>query len=357
MLHCKAPFIGLCLTPDKKFCCCCCNEDYENNIEKHRIDMYNNKINNLCKTCSTRYEFDAPEYDYIFNHNIRNFNIKTGEIHNFKIGWLHIVYSYMCNADCVMCGLDKHDTRKLNINDIPKQEIIKISLQGGEIFVFEKEILELLNAIQPKYLNVITNGTIISRKIYDKLYSFNNQCITFSIDGVGLTNQAIRKNCNYDKIINNIKKIHDKYPKLSIVINYTVTMFNIYNILDDLIQIKVDLKNIKFQLCINLCYQPEYFSIAYLDEYNKTEIRNFIDVKTMIKNKKIENLRKFQHVIGIYKNPNMFKELNKLLNNNIIKNKREQKLMKKVYKQRPELFNNIHKNIQNFIVNCPMLSE
>lgn len=347
-VHCRAPFVGLTLTPTSEYCCCCCDESYTNNITQHRLDMYKNNINELCKTCSIRYEFDAKEYDNIFNHNIKNFDINTGLIRDFKIGWLHLVYTYFCNSDCVMCGLEKNNNKTLNLNSIPTQNISKISLQGGEIFLFEKSILELLNLINPQYLNIITNGTIISNKIYQKMSNFKNTCITFSIDGIGDMNEAIRINCKYEKIINNIKSVYKNYTNLTIIINYTVTIFNIYNILDDLIQLKNDLKNINFTLCLNLCYQPKYFSVCSLDEFNKQEIKKLIDVNTIVQYNLLNNLKKRTIVTNIYKNPHMFDELIKLINYTPIKQNISNRF-KREMKKRPLLYDKIHKNIRDFI--------
>ena len=349
-VHCRAPFIGLTLTPINKYCCCCCNETYANNIEQHRLDMYKNHINELCKTCSVRYEFNSTKYNDIFEHNIKNFNINTGIINNFKIGWLHLVYTYFCNADCIMCGLEKTNNKTLDLSFIPTQKIPKISLQGGEIFLFENEILKLLNLINPEFLNIITNGTLISYKIYRKLSEFHNTCVNFSIDGIGIANEAIRKNCKYEKIIHNIKLINEKYSNLTIVINYTITIFNIYNIVDDLIQLKKDLQDIKFILCLNLCYQPKYFSVCSLDEFNKQEIKKLIDVNTIVQHNLLDNLKKRTTVINLYKNPHMFDELIKLIDYTPIKQKISNRFKREIEK-RPLLYGKIHKNIRDFIEN------
>lgn len=350
-IHCRAPFIGIALTPNGKYCCCCCNEAYTNNIDKHRLDMYYNNVNELCKICSVRQEFNSKTYDDIYIHNIKNFNTNTGVINDFKIGWLHLVYTYFCNADCVMCGLKKNDNQSLDLSFVPTQKIPKISLQGGEIFLFENEILKVLNLINPEFLNIVTNGTVVSHKIYEKISKFQNSCVNFSIDGVGIVNESIRKNCKYEKIIHNIKLINKKYSNLTIVINYTVTIFNIYNIIDDLIQLKKDLQDIKFILCLNLCYQPKYFSVCCLDDFNKEEIKKLIDIKTMVKNKLLENIQRRSFVMNLYKNPYIFNELIDLINytpeNNV-----NYKLLKKEIENRMPLKNILHKNIEKFISVC-----
>lgn len=81
MTYCRAPWIGYVINPNGENCCC----HYFNNlsIQQKRIMIYNNDIPEICKKCGFRFLYFDKKYDDIFNINLKNFDINTGNIKNY----------------------------------------------------------------------------------------------------------------------------------------------------------------------------------------------------------------------------------------------------------------------------------
>lgn len=316
-MFCRAPFVGLSVHP-VKICCCCMN--VENiSIEQHRIDMYNNKINDVCKNCDLRKDFDASIYDEVFKKNLNNFDITTGKIKNYYPGWLHIIYSYKCNCGCKICGTWMYDHKdKLSLNYIKQyinlDSIKFISLQGGEIFLFEKELEPLFKIINELNVpvHIITNGTIINENILNLLKKIKNLIISISIDGYGKLEKYMRPNSSYDYVLDNIKKI--KKITKNINVNYTVSIFNVYETIENLIKIKNDLPDSKIN--INMVVQPHCFSIISLPDEIKLDLLKKFDVNYMIKYNDFSNLNHLLNFKKIYKDKDILKIIIKFLKKN-----------------------------------------
>lgn len=317
-MFCRAPFIALSMTPNGNYVCCM---NVKIPIEQHRIDIYNNNIPEVCKECLIKKDFNDKKYDSLYQENMNNFNLKTGKIKNFKIGNLHIVNNWNCNCGCKICGtrdfegisIKEEEFNKINFNHLKY-----ISLQGGEIFLYPNSLIKIIEKINnSSYLNIFTNGTIYNENILKKIKNRKNTIITVSLDGTNENQSYMRPNSSYKEIIKNINKMQQFFNnKIKIRINYTVSIFNIYNIIDDLLQFKNDI-NYDFDLHINFVIQPFYYNISTLPIYIKNDILNNISLDNIIKNnlnKNFKNLSKIYKIYGI----NIFNELISLLKTNPI---------------------------------------
>lgn len=316
---CRAPWIGLSLSPDTENVCCM---NAYNDIRKNRIDIYNNNPCHICKNCNIKKNFDNPIYDEIYEHNIHNYNNSDGTINNMKVGWLHIIETWACNANCKICGTCEYKNKSLlplhKIYEACNFESVKyITLQGGEIFLFKDKTLEILKSMPlTTEIQIVTNGTIYNEEILCELEKFDKPSILVSIDGNRITNEYSRPGCNYNYVIDNVNKMMLYCKKSHVTINYTVSIFNIMNILDDLIELK---KNIfgEFYLNINMVVQPVMYSISNMPKYLKDKANSIINLDTIIKNNNLSQLKKLDYVLRLYGNY-IFDELITLLNSEVI---------------------------------------
>lgn len=102
---------------------------------------------------------------------------------------LTIELTTMCNERCVHCYIPHHDNKGLNITDIKR--VIKefrdmgglnLTLTGGEIFL-RKDIFEIIEYARQLNLRVflLTNGTLITQKVIDKLKMLNIAELSISV--------------------------------------------------------------------------------------------------------------------------------------------------------------------------------
>ncbi|MDD7306382.1 MAG: Cys-every-fifth radical SAM/SPASM peptide maturase CefB [Peptoniphilaceae bacterium] len=164
-----------------------------------------------------------------------------------------LLLTWACNLRCVYCyegaGEDKsysmNKSTASNIIDHIKNESINrgsktigIILFGGEPLInFEigKYILKELkkhcidNSIE-LYTGVVTNGTLLTRKIIEDLIYFNCQFIQITLDGTKKIHDARRIGKNeegtFDRIISNLKLLNKYNNKIKTIIRINVDKNN-----------------------------------------------------------------------------------------------------------------------------------
>jgi MoaA/NifB/PqqE/SkfB family radical SAM enzyme len=171
---------------------------------------------------------------------------------------LNFDFGTICNFECIMCGGKWSSSIRKNRENLPPlvspydQNFISqiseflphakyINFLGGEPFlnpIYYKILTILL--IKNKYVNgsITTNGSIFNNKIKLFLSNLPNLDINISLDSLERkTYEYIRKNGNYDTLIENIKKFKDMGKLNGIAICPMIQ--NIYEI-PDLIKFAVD---------------------------------------------------------------------------------------------------------------------
>ena len=181
-----------------------------------------------------------------------------------------------CNLRCKHCyhfhGKDYFKTQELSIllwekrfNELYKSGIRNILLVGGEP-ALRIDVLMLADRIFP-LVYVITNGTVkIPKEFNHRLY--------VSIDGTRETNDSIRGNGVFSRVIKNYSG--DK----RVVINMTITRDN-YRELEDVI--KISKENGFNGVVCNICAggTDVYFTGVVGKEERKTIIKELKRVKTL----------------------------------------------------------------------------
>ena len=122
-----------------------------------------------------------------------------------------------CNLRCVICHVSYMDekVKSLDLNALGTISFV----QGRHVIVgssFEptihpkfNQLIELLNRNRNR-IELITNGTRISKLDVPAIYDSNLSVVTFSFDGIRrATFEQIRRNTNYEKTMHNILYMWD----------------------------------------------------------------------------------------------------------------------------------------------------
>jgi len=178
-----------------------------------------------------------------------------------------------------------------NVNDNLDQALKSakfLTLQGGEPFLTPMTANILDYCIEKNYtqisVSVITNLSTVTPKILNRIKKFPNADIAVSYDHIDSNKfEFIRYPANYEHFSKNLKTIiADESFKFGI--SFTISIFNVLElekIFDKFIELSM-LKNFKF-LNMQPVVEPSYFSILYLEDFQKVKI---IDAINKILNKK-----------------------------------------------------------------------
>jgi len=187
-----------------------------------------------------------------------------------------------CNFKCDHCQVTHWSKPKseLTIENFTKivQQFPSLSLvkvQGmGEPFL-NKSTVDMLENLDSKGIQstTISNGSVLTEKIIDRLSKLKNTSIAFSMDGATKnTFEGIRIKGNFDKVVANIKKLTKYCPNLDVSFWIVVTSKN-YKECEQTVDIarETGVNNITFQ--------------TYLSNWGKDEMEQKINDVSMGKSK------------------------------------------------------------------------
>lgn len=133
---------------------------------------------------------------------------------------IRIEPSSLCNLKCLHCSTGTKDIKRELMNEETFSLIIKnikkrvdcikvvVLYHGGEPLVnekFEDMVAELKN-IGIKKIKTVSNGMLLNEERIDSIINSNLDEIEFSLDGDSINqNNMIRKGCDYQKVVHNIK--------------------------------------------------------------------------------------------------------------------------------------------------------
>lgn len=154
-----------------------------------------------------------------------------------------------CNLRCKHClsdsgklfpdELSTQEAKKL-IDALEMMKVFNISFSGGEPLI-RPDIFELLEYSSQKKIGIelLTNGTLITKEIIDRFENINLFNVQISIDGIGKTHDNFRGiNGSYERAVKAIKLLRD--ANYEVVISSAVTKQNISQV-PEMIDIAVDL--------------------------------------------------------------------------------------------------------------------
>lgn len=210
--------------------------DFNHQLFKEaRSNVLNNQKVPQCAKCYKAEEQDTISLrqrtidDIVYADQIENLteNIaKHRKKERIEPLWYDLRISNNCNLSCKMCGPKYSSTwaKELGIDnshlgydaDIEiSPNTYKIQLAGGEPFMIKK-FASMLRSIENKDCEIVvnTNGTIITKPLFEELKKFKNTLIILSLDGVGDINDQIRKGSKWNEIKGNIQIFRDAGFKL-----------------------------------------------------------------------------------------------------------------------------------------------
>lgn len=182
------------------------------------FDFCKNKKELLEKIFHLKNEFTSQD---VGKHSICN-NAERCNWKDTKLKTITIS-NYCCNLVCKMCRYDYYcndyvlDTYFKVLEEFKGIGIDNIIFNtSGEPFLRKEKILEYLKSLNKndfKKAGFITNGTLLDREFIDELSKINNIKIgiTVSMDSINPdTYKSIRRNDNFDKVMDNILYLKSK---------------------------------------------------------------------------------------------------------------------------------------------------
>lgn len=133
-----------------------------------------------------------------------------------------------CNLRCRHCFQDEYhkimpfEKIKKILTILHKVKVFEIKLVGGETFLHPR-IFDVLHLCQ-KYnfvIDVVTNGTLLSDELIEKLVKIKNLALLVSLEGVEEINDRIRGKGGFEKVDKVIRKLREKgiYVEISTTLN------------------------------------------------------------------------------------------------------------------------------------------
>jgi radical SAM protein with 4Fe4S-binding SPASM domain len=282
------------------------SEEYK----KLRRMMLNNQRPEHCSDCylvEDRGIVSKRQNDYRNLNHLVDANIDDSP--DFNIKFLDIRWSNICNFKCKTCsgsfsskwaeseGNKKifmfaggEDNEKLYKDLLPYlHQTKRINFGGGEPLLTDKhyEILEYLISINSTDVHLVYN-TNLSKLSYKgksvtKLWNqFKKISVFASIDSWGGRAEYIREGTNWNSIEENIRIVRKESPHIKLEMNVTVSIFNLYTLLD-FIDYMYDKKLFEGQ--------PNFYNLINPDHYSANIILD--------KNSLIENLTSKTYPIHI----------------------------------------------------------
>jgi MoaA/NifB/PqqE/SkfB family radical SAM enzyme len=258
-----------------------------------------------CTTCYKKEQIGLPSLRQAFNQRFSHYlpTPITPVVENFKLRYIDIRLSNLCNLQCRMCS--GHFSSKIaaedfkiwgsskllhNSNSTDNEEklfklvqdniesIDHIYFAGGEPLInkFHYDVLDLL--IEHNKTDVIiqynTNFSIIDQSL-PYWSKFSNIFIGASIDLCGPAANYVRNGVEYDTILSNYKKLKETCPNVDFKITSVLSIYNIFN----LCQLQEEWLKVlpEDKIQFNILTSPENMSITVLPKEIKISAENRIN--------------------------------------------------------------------------------
>lgn len=291
-------------------------EDYK----KMRLDMLNDKPVEACKRCydlenlgiwTMRQSHNKRRGEDLSDY-IENVTNEDGSIKDFKLKYMDIRFSNLCNMKCRSCGpscsslwaqefienkgeekaKEYFGIKKMLVN-VNEDQIFMAKLQpylkdveevyfaGGEILITQEhyDCLDfwLKNNMQDKVeLSYTTNLSSLKYKDKDLIEywkKFPKLQIWASLDASGDVAELIRKGTDWARIKKNLKEIKELVPHAKVEITPTISIWNVfsfYKFFDELVEEGYVTKDSTPRF--NIATSPWVANIMILPEFAKSKL-------------------------------------------------------------------------------------
>lgn len=307
---CILPWIHIYSNPDGSVLPCCVGDWQKpmDNIQNKTLEeVFNNdrykemRVNMLsgkrCAECSACYRDEDDGNSSFRKHvneqfekhipEVSNTNA-DGTIDNFKLRYLDIRWSNICNFKCRSCSgtysssWAQEEGRKnvyifaggQNNDNLYKQflphfdTIEEFYFAGGEPLLTDKhyDILEYLieqgrTDVKLRYNTNLSMLKYKNKNVLDMWKKFTNVYVGASLDHYGARAEYIRHGTDWNIIEKNLKEIRQQAPHVNLQTNTVVSLFNVFT-LPEFIQYLIDNNLVDKEK-----YQPHFYNIMNPDFY------------------------------------------------------------------------------------------
>ena len=295
-----------------------------NAIREFRLRMLNDEECECCKNCYMHEAANVRSLRKLSNSKYQKYLdwiVETDDLGyalNAKPIYWDIRFSNACNLKCRTCDENnssswykdkeillgkkfffmKKEQGVINSDSLLRDldaEILSVKeiyFAGGEPLLFQENlcILQMLD-LQKRYdVNLIynTNATLLNNKSFLQLWKkFKNVTVLLSLDGSYEIGEYLRTGIRWSNIESNLRLLVKECPHIKMIINFTVSVFNIFHLPDfhkEMVKngfISVD------ELNLNILNEPKYYNIKILPELLKQHVmRNLLKHIEWIKEQK-----------------------------------------------------------------------
>ena len=283
------------------------NNDY---FKKIRKDFLNGKWPENCKRCEyveslngQSKRLEENKYHYEINKHLIEQTNSDGSLPYYPSN-IDIRVGTICNLKCIHCGTgasSKWNEDKAMLNKYPNTEKydidnkwieqdsfiwdnIKENLKytkrfnflGGEPFANKQHNKFIETISQSKYakditLSYVSNGTLLTEKMFDHLIRFKQVIIRLSLDAIGTPGEYFRfpiKWNNFVKKLELMQNFAEKNEHLDIGVQWTCSNISIFYLVDTYDYMKKNFPSIKFNFA-NYVEWPVHMSAQVLPVYLK----------------------------------------------------------------------------------------
>jgi len=273
-VDCYVPWFGFAVTTKMTGQMCCTNNNsiceindttnlkqiWEQNFTKMREGFLNKGIPIICRPCYKMESFGLRSRRIRFMEDM-NKTILPIDFSNPTINYLDIIFSNVCNLDCVMCSSEYssswiEDDKKLvtklpfrkNIEPFLKisklskkfidqiiiKDLIEVEVKGGEPLIESRFTYFLNRCLKDKgnaRIHITTNLNVLTSEMKELLQQLPKVSFDVSIDAIGPLYNYIRgNNSSLDRVVENLKFI-TKLKNLvggGVRINVTTMPYNLW---------------------------------------------------------------------------------------------------------------------------------
>lgn len=228
---------------------------------------------------------------------------EDGTIDDFKMRYMDIRFSNLCNFKCRTCGPElsskwyddqiklwpEYDKSKfIDVNSAKDfmetlqphlNTVEEVYFAGGEVLITPQhyEVLDYwLNNnrkdVRLRYTTNFSNLRHKSKSMFDYWKLFDDVRVAASLDTFGAKAEYSRSGTDWDVIVANRKEMIERCPNTYFEITPTISVFSVYSLFEFhktwVDQGLLDINNIR----INILTYPRYFSITILPKELKDEI-------------------------------------------------------------------------------------
>lgn len=293
--------------------------------KKVRRQMLNGEKPDVCSRC---YELETTADTHTLRKNsLQNFSEflhlfdetnDDGSINEFKMRYMDVRFSNLCNMKCRSCGPDLsskwyEDHMHFNPDDISREKFIDAASQpnfiedlnkqlphveevyfaGGEVLITPEhyDILDKWlemgkDTVRLRYTTNFSSLIYKKKNILNYWKTFKDVRVAASLDTFGERAEYLRKGTEWDDIVENRIKMKEVCPEVYFEITPTISIFSVYKLFDFhkswVEQGLLEIDNIR----INILTFPRYLSITILPNSYKTEVKQIFDeyIKWLVDN-------------------------------------------------------------------------